>query len=279
MKENTDELLIDLLIEQATHRLTDAEQTELDALENGRHDNSFDLTVSAISLIGEKGDQAMPSHLRANVRAAAERYFDEAEESSRVQLAPQFDSSTAEGKRSRLNWNWLGWAVAAAACLILVANLYLTRVQPGQQLAGGPTPTPVSEILTPAQERQKMMGSSPDMIKATVAKGNVGEITDISGDIVWSDSKQAGYVRLRGLPMNDNKKQQYQLWIFDETQSDKTPIDGGVFDVNENGEVTIPIKATLKTRKPKMFAITVEQPGGVMVSTREKIAALAKVET
>lgn len=124
-----------------------------------------------------------------------------------------------------------------------------------------------------------MMGSSPDMIKATVAKGNVGEITDISGDIVWSDSKQAGYVRLRGLPMNDNKKQQYQLWIFDETQSDKTPIDGGVFDVNENGEVTIPIKATLKTRKPKMFAITVEQPGGVMVSTREKIAALAKVET
>ncbi|MGH9819946.1 MAG: anti-sigma factor, partial [Pyrinomonadaceae bacterium] len=134
-------------------------------------------------------------------------------------------------------------------------------------------------ILTPALQRQRMMDSSPDMIKASLAKGNVGEITDISGDIVWSDTKQAGYMRLRGLPMNDKSKRQYQLWIFDETQSTKTPIDGGVFNVDENGEVVIPVNAKLKAKKPYQFAVTIEKPGGVVVSDRKYIAALAKVET
>ncbi|HRH44728.1 MAG TPA: hypothetical protein PKY82_24030, partial [Pyrinomonadaceae bacterium] len=69
------------------------------------------------------------------------------------------------------------------------------------------------------------------------------------------------------------------LWIFDETQSEKTPIDGGVFDIKENGEVLIPIKANLKFKNPKLFAITREKPGGVMVSDRQRIAAIAKVTT
>jgi anti-sigma-K factor RskA len=95
--------------------------------------------------------------------------------------------------------------------------------------------------------------------------------------VVWSDEKQAGYMRFRGLPANDPTKQTYQLWIFDETQDPKTPIDGGTFDVNADGEVIIPINAKLKARKPAMFAVTVEKPGGVVVSDRKNIVALAKV--
>ena len=34
----------------------------------------------------------------------------------------------------------------------------------------------------------------------------------------------------------------------------------------------------LKALGPELFAITIEKPGGVVVSKREKIAALAKVE-
>ena len=116
------------------------------------------------------------------------------------------------------------------------------------------------------------------MTKATWTAGNVPEMTEIGGDVVWSDAKQAGYMRLKGLPANDGTRETYQLWIFDETQDAKTPIDGGVFNVNANGEVIIPITAKLKAKNPKMFAITVEKPGGVVVSDRKKIAALAKVE-
>jgi anti-sigma-K factor RskA len=130
-----------------------------------------------------------------------------------------------------------------------------------------------------AEQRRIMMDSSPDMIKASLAKGNVSEISEVSGDVVWSDANQTGYLRLRGLPVNDKTKQQYQLWIFDETQPKKTPIDGGVFDVNENGEVILPVNAKLKARKPYQFAITIEKPGGVVVSDDKYIAALGRVET
>ncbi|MEQ1644812.1 MAG: anti-sigma factor, partial [Pyrinomonadaceae bacterium] len=78
---------------------------------------------------------------------------------------------------------------------------------------------------------------------------------------------------------NDADKTCYQLWIFDKTQDKATPIDGGTFDVKTEGEVVIPITAKLKALGPEMFAITIEKQGGVVVSKREKIAALAKVET
>jgi hypothetical protein len=85
-------------------------------------------------------------------------------------------------------------------------------------------------------------------------------------------------MRFQGLPANDKRIATYQLWIFDETQDEKTPIDGGTFDISDSGEVIIPINAKLRARNPKLFAVTVEKPGGVVVSKREKVAALAKVQ-
>jgi hypothetical protein len=274
MNENAEEILIDLLIKQATEGLTADEQTQLEKLERGRHDNTFDLTVSAISLIDERGEEEMPSHLRANVRAEAEKYFDEKDAS----LAPRV--SAVKTRTSGPSFmNWLGWVVAGAACLALIVNIYITQIRPGGDVAKAPTPAPTVESPTLAEQRQKLIETASDITRASWGKGNVKEIAEVSGDIVWSDSKQAGYMVLRGLPVNDLSKQEYQLWIFDESQSDKTPIDGGVFDVNESGEVIIPVNAKLKAKNPKMFAITVEKPGGVVVSDRSKIAALGKVET
>jgi anti-sigma-K factor RskA len=66
------------------------------------------------------------------------------------------------------------------------------------------------------------------------------------------------------------------LWIFD-PERDEKPIDGGVFDVDKEGEVLIPIHAKLPVGKPTLFAITVEKPGGVVVSDRSRLPLLAKV--
>src|SRR5258708_35468817 len=136
MKEDTEELLIDLLIKQATYGLTDTEQAELEKLEKGRHDNSLDLSVSAISLIDERGDEVMPSYLPANIRASAERYFDEREGTS----APTVSAVRTETTRPSF-LGWLGWAVAAAACLALVANIYFTRIPQGAEVGQGQKPT------------------------------------------------------------------------------------------------------------------------------------------
>ena len=104
----------------------------------------------------------------------------------------------------------------------------------------------------------------------------------MSGEVVWSASTQQGYMRFRGLPANDPRVRQYQLWIFDATQDERYPIDGGVFDIGAatpgaNGETIVPIAAKLSVREPKLFAVTVEKPGGVVVSGREHIVALASL--
>ena len=78
-------------------------------------------------------------------------------------------------------------------------------------------------------------------------------------------------MRFRGLAPNDSSESQYQLWIFDPTRADweAKPVDGGVFDVPDTGEVVVPIDAKLAVAETALFAITIEVPGGVVVSERE----------
>ena len=85
-------------------------------------------------------------------------------------------------------------------------------------------------------------------------------------------------MRFENLPVNDPTKEQYQLWIFAKNQSEETPIDGGVFDISSDGEVVIPIRPKLKAEDVYLFAVTVEQPGGVVVSSRERLPLLASVD-
>ena len=51
---------------------------------------------------------------------------------------------------------------------------------------------------------------------------------------------------------------------------------GGVFDINTDGEVIIPIDPKLHVFEANMFAVTVEKPGGVARSERERIPVLAQ---
>jgi anti-sigma-K factor RskA len=67
------------------------------------------------------------------------------------------------------------------------------------------------------------------------------------------------------MPVNDPGEAQYQLWIID-PERDTHPVDGGVFNVSSSGEVIIPVQARLPVDRPTTFAITLEKPGGVVVS-------------
>ena len=93
------------------------------------------------------------------------------------------------------------------------------------------------------------------------------DLDSISGDIVWSDQKQKGFIQIAGLPMNDSSKNQYQIWIIDPLKHGQ-PVDGGVFDVTRTDKaIIIPINPKLPISKAVAFAITLEQPGGVVVSS------------
>jgi hypothetical protein len=161
----------------------------------------------------------------------------------------------------------------------LAANLWLTRLPQQQTIVQTPpaAETPAPPPLTAEQQRAQLLASVRDLVQTSWTEANPKKPVNVSGDIVWSNAEQKGYLRFRGLPPNDPNRETYQLWIFDETQDEKTPIDGGVFDVNREGEIIVPINAKLQVKKPKMFAVTAEKPGGVVVSKQGKVMAIAKV--
>ena len=285
MNDETNDILLDLLTKKAVYGLDEAEQRELEELDPGTADlefHSLEITTAAISMVGIE-EEPLPAHLRTTIIANAEQYFADAKtlvSEAWPPAEPRAIVETADRERSGGSWfGWFGWAVAAMACIALVANILFTRVQPNVEIANGPTPTATPRSLTATELRDQLLTATAGTIKAAWTVGNVKELSQVVGDVVWNDNKQAGYMRLQGLPVNDTSKETYQLWIFDKNQDPATPIDGGTFDVKSNGEVVIPINAKLKADGPQMFAITIEKPGGVVVSTRGKIAAIAKIET
>lgn len=274
MNERQNEVLFDLLTKKAVYGLDEAEEKELESFDSHNAAAEFltlEMTAAAISMIDFTIDESMPAHVAAKISESAQKWVG-------GDVWPPVYKDTGEKNSPRAWFAWLGWGAALAAGVALAANIYLTRIPP-QELAQLPPAIEKPKVLTVAEKREELLRSTAGLVKANWAPGNVKDLKNISGDVIWSDEKQTGYVRLSGLPANDKAKETYQLWIFDKGQDKATPIDGGTFDVASNGETVLAINAAIKALEPGMFAVTVEKPGGVVVSKREKIAALATVET
>lgn len=276
------EMLLDLLVKKVTTGFDGSDAAEYDRLSTaaGLDDaESFELAAAAIAAAGLGDIEPMPATLRSSLESRADEWFSSAAAEGIAFSAPDDHEEMQQVftlEPPKMSWtSWLGWVFAAAACVVLAVNIYQTRQQ---DLTAGVPPTRETPATPDPARAHDELASQPGVIVAEWSAGSKDpELASVAGDVVWSDEKQTGYMKFRNLPANDKSKTTYQLWIFEENQGDKTPIDGGVFDVDANGEVVIPIEAKLKTRKPFLFAVTVEKPGGVVVSKREKIAALAKV--
>jgi hypothetical protein len=179
---------------------------------------------------------------------------------------------------AKSNWvTWSGWAVAAAACVAL-AFVALRSPSSGRD----PDVIVAQPLPNPRADRERFIAaataSDPNFVTAAWSPGNTPE--KVAGDVVWSDVEQRGYLRFVNLPINDPEKWVYQLWIFDATGDERYPVDGGVFSVTgvdpATGEAIVQIDPKIKVGKGVMFAVTIEKPGGVVVSDRSKIVALAK---
>ena len=82
---------------------------------------------------------------------------------------------------------------------------------------------------------------------------------------------------LEGLAPVEPSKGVYQLWIFDARRDQRYPVDGGVFTVEKSDAPSlIPFLRPLPVEKPTLFAITLEPPGGVVVSDRQRIMLAAE---
>lgn len=148
-------------------------------------------------------------------------------------------------------------ALAALVVLAIAVWLYLESRKP----AGD---------LDPAQVREQLAEATDELEFELVGTADPALGEGGGGTLTWSSDLQTGLVTLRGLAINARDEAQYQLWIVDEAR-EGAPVDGGVFDVTSETEFELAIDAKLMIWKPSKFMITVERPGGVVVSAKERI--------
>lgn len=232
--------------------LSHEEMAELEKLAAGTdlHDDlEFDLLAAAIEVEALR-DSAEP--LPASLRARLEKHAD----AMANPAAEKIIRPPVSAWRKLVGSPLTGWAAAAAVAF----GFFLAKEK---------------EPLPPAMAEAKLRSAAPDLIERKFA--GLGTFKDAGGKVIWSDELQQGYMTLTGIPANDPKKAQYQLWIVD-PKRDEAPVDGGVFDIPADGSpVVVPISAKLALTNPQAFVITLEQPGGVVKSKQEKVVALAKL--
>lgn len=166
---------------------------------------------------------------------------------------------------------WGGWLAAAALALWIA----VPRTVPSRDVALAGTGTAALDSAALLRDSLLARDSVVERLAWTATADSAAR--GASGDVVWSARAQRGVMRIAGLQANDRRRWQYQLWIFDKSRDQKYPVDGGVFDVPQGkGEVLVPIDARVPVNDAVMFAVTVEPAGGVVVSTRERIALLAQ---
>lgn len=147
---------------------------------------------------------------------------------------------------------WPGWLAAAAASLILFV-----------QILDSSSPSSRSQVR-----------EAPDAVVVAWAETGDPGGADVRGQLVWSDELDTGRMSFIGLPKNDPSESQYQLWIFDAERPADYPVDGGVFD-STGPEFEVAIDPKLAVTHATLFAVTLEPPGGVVVSTRERLLLTA----
>lgn len=258
----------ELLADRALVGLTSAEHAELKQLGDDQDlAVSLESTAAALDLaLGPVEFEPLPPFLRAQIERQAV--------AMRFQSLPRLP-------RSQRPW-LLGLGSLAAAASVGVAvwlgvrsivfNVdFASDVKHISWQVPEPAADPKPIRVWDAVARLERVVELPSPSKSA------RKVATVMGEVVWSDIRQEGYLRLKGLPINDPSRSQYQLWIFDPKRDARFPVDGGVFDMTTgpNGETTVPIRARLQVDHATLFAVTEEVPGGVVVSDRSRLLAVA----
>lgn len=250
---NGQQRLLDLMTARATEGLDRKESAEFRALiDRQTHFEIDDLDLAAAELdLAFQAEQPvgepMPAAVRRRILAQAKLHG-----AARSAVLPFPDRRTRRPNRPAATR--LGWYAAAAMLLLALWSWF--------RAPDSPIPAQAPTVA----QRQALLENARDAILVAWAPSEIAEYARVSGDVVWSNERQQGFMRLRGLPPNHSEVEQYQLWIVDPSR-DEHPIDGGVFDIPPGAdEAIVRIDAKLPVNDPRAFAITLEEPGGVVVS-------------
>ncbi len=249
-----DERTLDLAIDRFTVGLDRRDGATLDRSAASADLHEFENALTSIHLAYQGDVEAPPAEFLSRLEKEGRLHvakYSTSSEPERATIAPFPSRALA----------YAGWLVAAA----LLMSVFLFE--------------PTSSA-SPDARRAALIAETMDLVRLEWTGTEDPAATKVSGDVVWNTDLQEGYMRFRNLAPNVPEDSQYQLWIFDTTRADweAKPVDGGVFDIptdSRGSDVVIPIHAKLDVREPALFAVTIEVPGGVVVSEREHLILTA----
>jgi len=259
---NWDDATFDLAVQQCTVGLDTERQAELTARVDRQDFEELEHVAAAISLSQLERLEAPPARLLERLEQAGRQHVADASPSATAARPPT--------RRAGPRGLWIGvsgWLVAASLAFIAFGPLdaFVPRSAP--------------ETPGARARYEELVASAEDLLRLEWSPTEDPAARGASGEVVWSASRQEGYMRFEGLDPNDPEENQYQLWIFDSSRADweAEPVDGGVFDVTDGEDDLVPIDPKLVVREAVLFAVTVEEPGGVVVSDRERLALTAEL--
>lgn len=247
----------ELLADAALGWVDDAERAELDALladpsaQREREELERAAALGGLAVAADAdGEAASLLAMAAKLHADAASFF-----AARRQR---------EQAPSHL-WRLAPWLLAAASVV----------------LALWPHDAPAPVEVEPAVARSALMQRpSSEWLQWKWQPGPELRQAALAGDVVWAVERDEGYLRLRGLPPLD-PAHRYQLWVVDGKRQGP-PVDGGLLPAldagagSASGEVVVHVRARLPVRSAAAFVLTVEPAEGVVVSSQEHVAAIAK---
>ena len=265
--------LLDLLATYATDSLSSDEESELKVLleqEDGVTESEFEFAAAAMHLAMEDENESLSDDLVEKILADSNDFFERVTATAQVAATPAPQPQAAPApvvvQKSGIHpREILAWIAAVAAILFAM-------LKPADVIVES-EPTNLTAEKSDEEKLEDLRGID-ETLDLEWAPQDDATVEGTSGRIVWNTGEQQGFMEINNLQQNDPTKFCYQLWIFDEDQ--KHPIDGGVFNITKKSQL-IPIDAKIDVSKVKMFAVTVEKPGGVVVSEKERIPLLAQL--
>jgi anti-sigma-K factor RskA len=214
------------------------------------------LSTATNAIAGSAPAAEPPPQLRAKILA---------------QVAPPQKTVSLPGRKVR-PLSWLPWGLAmgfAAWCIVLnVQDTQLGKTVSSQARQ-------ISDLNQLAQSLQSATNSLQQTVLALqetnrLANLKIAMLNSLLADApkavavsLWDESKQDGVFvaeNLKALPADRD----YQLWVLDKGT---TPVDAGVFHVDEHGGVRVEFKAKLPIQVAGRFAVTDEIKGGAASPT------------
>jgi len=129
---------------------------------------------------------------------------------------------------------------------------------------------------SPAEQLASLLAADPSLLRLHWQHGTSPFRGQVTGEVVWSQQDQRGYLTFHGLPALD-EDHRFQLWIVD-GQREGAPVDGGLFAIRPGSDTTVvAIDARLPIGKPAAFVVTVEAKSGAVVSKQEHVVAIASL--